>query len=87
MERAIERIQDEVAEIERHKYFLSEKAGHDVGWEAAEKDWEEKYQAEFRVTHATARPVREHEAHTVSTVSRGGLRMLFHRMFSRQEND
>ncbi len=85
MERTIERNQEEVAEIERHKYFLSENAGHDVGWDAAEKDWEEKYQADFRVTHPTARPVLEHDAHT--SISRGGLRMLFHRIFSRQEND
>ena len=28
-----------VLEIERHKYFLSEKAGYDVGWEFAEQDW------------------------------------------------
>ncbi len=34
---------DEVAEIEKHKYFLSEKAGRDVGWEFAVKDWREKY--------------------------------------------
>lgn len=26
-------------EIEKHKYFLSEKAGYDVGWEYAEQDW------------------------------------------------
>ena len=30
---------EDIAEIERHKYFLSEKAGHDVGWEFAEDDW------------------------------------------------
>jgi hypothetical protein len=34
---------EEVAEIEKHKYFLSEKAGHDVGWEFAVKDWRERY--------------------------------------------
>jgi hypothetical protein len=34
---------EEVAEIERHKYFLSEKAGYDVGWEFAEADWREKF--------------------------------------------
>ena len=28
-----------IQEIERHKYFLSEKAGYDVGWEFAEQDW------------------------------------------------
>lgn len=30
---------EDIAEIERHKYFLSEKAGYDVGWEFAEDDW------------------------------------------------
>ena len=30
---------EDVAEIEQHKYFLSEKAGYDVGWEFAEQDW------------------------------------------------
>lgn len=32
-----------IAEIERHKYFLSEKAGYDVGWEFAEQDWRANY--------------------------------------------
>ena len=31
----------EIAQIEEHKYFLSEKAGYDVGWEFAEQDWRE----------------------------------------------
>ena len=31
--------EEEVAQIEQHKYFLSEKAGYDVGWEHAEQDW------------------------------------------------
>ncbi len=30
---------ENIAEIEKHKYFLSEKAGYDVGWDAAEQDW------------------------------------------------
>ena len=38
----------EIAEIERHKYFLSEKAGHDIGWEAAEQDWELRHAEQFR---------------------------------------
>jgi hypothetical protein len=42
-QRACQRISEEIAEIERHKYFLSEKAGHDVGWEFAERDWDENY--------------------------------------------
>ena len=27
------------AEVEKHKYYLSEKAGHDVGWEFAVADY------------------------------------------------
>lgn len=34
---------DEVTEIERHKYFLSERAGHDVGWDFAERDWQTNF--------------------------------------------
>lgn len=36
---------DKVAEIEKHKYFLSERAGHDVGWEFAARDWQENFGA------------------------------------------
>ena len=39
---------EEAAEIERHKYFLSEKAGYDVGWEVAEQDWESNHAEQFR---------------------------------------
>ena len=46
MDRTAERSAEETAEIERHKYFLSEKAGHDVGWETAEQDWEENHAQE-----------------------------------------
>ena len=38
----------EIDEIRRHKYFLSEKAGFDVGWENAEQDWESKHAEQFR---------------------------------------
>ena len=41
----------EVKEIERHKYFLSEKQGHDVGWDFAQRDWESQYAAEWRIHH------------------------------------
>ncbi|MGI9470247.1 MAG: hypothetical protein ACR2NZ_01860 [Rubripirellula sp.] len=34
---------ENVTEIERHKYFLSERAGHDVGWDFAEQDWVSNY--------------------------------------------
>lgn len=30
-------------EIERHKWFLSEKRGTDVGWEYAQRDWLERH--------------------------------------------
>ena len=43
-----ELLPNEVAEVERHKYFLSEKAGYDVGWEHAEADWLAHHAIEFR---------------------------------------
>ena len=39
---------EELAEIERHKYFLSEKKGHDVGWDFAEQDWEANFAPQWR---------------------------------------
>jgi hypothetical protein len=45
---ALSRCPEEIAEIEKHKYFLSEQAGYDVGWEAAEQDWESNHAAQFR---------------------------------------
>ena len=44
----LERSPEEVAEIEKHKYFLSEQAGYDIGWQAAEQDWETNYAEQFR---------------------------------------
>ena len=35
-------------EIERHKYLLSEKCGHDVGWETAALDWVQHHAADWR---------------------------------------
>ncbi len=35
--------EQEVAEVETHKYFLSEKAGYDVGWDYAKQDWLENH--------------------------------------------
>ena len=48
-----ERSPAEVSEIEKHKYFMSEKAGHDVGWDAAELDWDQSYGKAFRASAAT----------------------------------
>ena len=40
--------QRQMIEIERHKYFLSEKYGRDVGWEAAAADWVTKHARTWR---------------------------------------
>ena len=45
---SLNRSPEEVAEIERHKYFLSEKAGCDIGWQAAEQDWDLNHAKQFR---------------------------------------
>ena len=39
----------QIAEIERHKWFLSQNAGHDVGFENAAADWVANYAAKWRV--------------------------------------
>ena len=54
MEPTQERPAAEIAEIERHKYFLSEKAGQDVGWEEAEQDWEANHASDYRVLMTSA---------------------------------
>lgn len=50
---------DKTAEIERHKYFLSEKKGYDVGWDFAQDDWEsqfgEAWRNQQRLSEADAR--------------------------------
>jgi hypothetical protein len=35
-------------EIEKHKYFLSQTVGHDIGWDIAASDWVSKHAAEWR---------------------------------------
>ena len=49
----MKRSEEEFKQIELHKYFLSEKQGHDVGWEFAEKDWEQKFGDDFRRQHGS----------------------------------
>ena len=51
MSQTIARTRQEASEIERHKYFLSEKAGRDVGWEHAARDWDQKFGDEHRRLH------------------------------------
>jgi hypothetical protein len=45
----------EQLEIDRHKYFLSEKLGFDVGWQLAERDWESNHAMEWRRQRALQR--------------------------------
>ena len=47
----MQRTTAEITEIERHKYYLSEQQGHDVGWEFAEQDWEANYGNAWRQEH------------------------------------
>ncbi len=70
MSETIQRTSEEVSEIERHKYFLSEKAGHDVGWDHAATDWEENHSEQFR---------REHAPHVTGGK---GISFLFRRLFA-----
>ena len=72
MSKTIERSPQEVSEIERHKYFLSEKAGHDVGWEHAAHDWESNHADEFR---------RLHSAHDERPHGGRGISYLFRKLF------
>ena len=44
-----------VEEINRHLWIESEKAGHDIGFEAAADDWLKKYSAEWVKYHMPER--------------------------------
>lgn len=39
---------EEMTAIELHKWYLSEKNGYDVGWDAAYSDWKMSYQDQWR---------------------------------------
>ena len=43
-----EEFQNERNEILRHKWFLSEKAGHDIGFETALTDWMMNHRSKWR---------------------------------------
>lgn len=45
-------------EIERHKWFESEKAGYDIGIEAAAEDWIARFGDLWQQKQAPARPAR-----------------------------
>lgn len=38
----------ECREIEQHKWFMSQQAGHDVGYEVARQDWLERHGLQWR---------------------------------------
>ncbi len=40
--------QTQMSEIERHKYLVSERVGHDIGWDRAAHDWIDKHAAAWR---------------------------------------
>lgn len=42
-------------EIERHKWLESEKAGHDIGFEKASRDWINRYSREWIKHHRQPR--------------------------------
>jgi hypothetical protein len=64
---------EEVAEIERHKYFLSEKAGYDVGWEFAEQDWLAHHAEQFRSSSKSPSPSSDS----------GGIKVYFKRLLAK----
>jgi hypothetical protein len=39
---------DERKAIEEHKYYMSQNAGYDVGWELACADWKKNYSRKWR---------------------------------------
>jgi hypothetical protein len=45
---AFSAFEAELAKILEHKYLLSEKAGHDVGFERALKDWAAHHRTAWR---------------------------------------
>jgi hypothetical protein len=47
-EKMLRDSRQQICEIERHKYLLSQRAGHDIGWEAAARDWIEHHAAAWR---------------------------------------
>jgi hypothetical protein len=59
----MQRSPEEMREIERHKYFLSERQGHDVGWEFAEQDWERHHAARWRREHLSVTAAPCDDAH------------------------
>jgi len=36
-------VSELILEVEKHKWFISEKSGEDVGWKPAAQDWVERH--------------------------------------------
>ena len=47
-EKMLRDSQAQLKEIEKHKYHLSQRLGHDVGWEFAAEDWVQSHAASWR---------------------------------------
>jgi hypothetical protein len=47
-QKALRDVAAQLREIEHHKYHLSEKAGRDIGWEAAAVDWIQTHACAWR---------------------------------------
>jgi hypothetical protein len=67
---------DEKREVELHKYYLSMKAGYDVGWDLACEDWlkyyAKKYREERRRRELTDEEKNEIELHKYYLSSKAG---------------
>ncbi len=77
----VDRSPAEVAEIEKHKYFLSEQMGYDVGWETAEQDWESNHAETFRQSSAH----EQSSPHETSGERAGGVGTLLKRVFTKKK--
>jgi hypothetical protein len=75
----------EIAEIERHKYFLSEKVGHDIGWDAAEQDWELHHAEQFRQSPVSksAEPFRQSPVSKSKAARVGALGKVLKRVLTK----
>ena len=67
----IELTPEEIGEVDQHKYFLSENAGYDVGWEHALEDWLQNH-----------RPSTDGDDFSADK-RQGGLSSMFKRLFSK----
>ena len=60
----LSRVKEIVKEIEKHKWFESEKAGHDIGGNRAALDWLKRHYGNGRRT----RDIRQPDRRGIATV-------------------